>query len=405
MSSDNNQIRKNYSTSDLGATNETGMVTQDTIRKPTFKLKEVLGSGGAGVVYRASTSRRYLYSNNDEVAIKTMKLSAMTKREHKFLAREIAIHRAVKDHPHICRFYNHFSDKSHVYMIMEVLKGGDVLTLLKRSESGFCEQLALNIISQVLSAIAYLHDKGIAHRDIKPENIVLVESCDPTTTRNAQVKLIDFGLVTYRKLGSNRNERLSSEKVGTLRYAAPEIMRDQPYLPEETDIWSAGIVLFTMISRRNPYLGNNDAELLQSIQDDKVPFSGEEWKGVSLETILIIKKMLHLDGKQRPSAKLCFQLVQAQLDKIRSNQTTPLHGAYHYKDGDLLFPVGRKQSMQGDISDLVDSNGTDGDESAEEDDDSDSIFSKIKSLLLSFANFGSNSESQATESEETENSS
>ncbi len=402
MAAQSNQMRKNYSTSDLGSVDDpSNSGGETTLRKPIFKLKEVLGSGGAGVVYRASTSRRYLYSDNDEVAIKTVKLSAMSKREHKFLAREIAIHRSVKEHPHICQFYHHFADKSHVYLIMEVLKGGDVLSVLKKSEHGFCEQLSLNIIAQVLNALVYLHDKGIAHRDIKPENIVFAEPCDPKTDRDALIKLVDFGLVSYRKVSTNRNDRLSNEKVGTIRYAAPEVMQDQSYLPEEADIWSTGIVLYTMIARRNPFLGNNDSELLQSIQENKIPFTGDEWKEISLETVLIIKKMLNPDSKQRPSAKLCYQLVQAQLEKIRKEDTTPLRGSSRYEDGDLLIPVRRKGSMRGDISDLVDSDGAEAEDESEED-ESDSIFTKIKTLLLSFTTFGTPGESQSSNPEVVE---
>lgn len=304
-----------------------------------FKLHEVIGLGGSGRVYRAEPAGVSVYAPIQEVAIKIVRSKGLSKRAQLYLAREIAVHKAVKDHPHICNYYTHFVDRDFVYIVLELLKGADLYSVLKAQNRGFSEKLALTIILQVLDALKYMHPKGIAHRDIKLENIMFARRPDLENTSTVCAKLIDFGLACARDTNAPPEQRLSSEKCGTIRYAAPEIISERPYVPEHADIWSTGIVLYSMIAHRNPFTGNSNKEVLQQIENVGLYFDGPAWRHVSADTKELLRKMLRLKGADRPSASECYDTVVAILRKLSAQSSPKRKPTLPSNSDDLISPI------------------------------------------------------------------
>jgi serine/threonine protein kinase len=124
-----------------------------------------------------------------------------------------------------------------------------------------------------------------------------------TPLEDIRVKLIDFGLACARNPGSPPSDRLTREKCGTLRYAAPEVFGDTPYAPERADIWSAGVVLYSIIAHRHPYAANNGKDVVQMVANTELKFDGPAFAHVSSGTVDLIRALLSKDPAARPDAK------------------------------------------------------------------------------------------------------
>lgn len=290
-----------------------------------FKLDKVLGNGGTATVIRAEPvvgTAAALAIPARDIALKAVQKKGLGRRAQHFLVREIAIHRSVQGHPNIAALYDVFEDAAGIYLAMELLRGSDLYSVLKRERSGFPEAIALEICSQILSALEYMHSMGCAHRDIKPENVMFSEKPNIAEGKVGVVKLIDFGLACIRDPKSRGKDRSSSEKCGTVRYAAPEIITETSYIPEQCDMWSVGIVLYSMIAHRNPYTGKTERDVLFQIQNSSLSFDNSEWDSVSAETKNLIRWCLSQKGSNRPSAAQALQEVK-RIQVSLSNNVSP----------------------------------------------------------------------------------
>lgn len=242
-----------------------------------------------------------------EVALKVVQKKCLSRRARHYLTREIAIHRALYDHNNVVTLLDVFEDGSSIYMVQELMRGGDLFSALKRERRGVGERVALAITAQILQALAFMHERGFAHRDIKPENVMFAERPTLSDGRVGTVKLIDFGLACARDPNAPVSERTSSEKCGTVRYAAPEIVTESWYIPELADVWSVGVVLYSAIAYNNPFTGKSEKEVLECIECGSVSFEGTEWRDVSEGTKNLICWMLRRKPSERPSAQCALQ--------------------------------------------------------------------------------------------------
>ena len=208
------------------------------------------------------------------------------------------------DHTNIVRVYEMYRKPTALYFVMELCTGGHLGQVLKHLPGGhFDQNTARNYIIQVTRAIAHCHHLGIAHRDIKLQNILLESS-----TKDAQVKLIDFG-----NAARFSNDTLPLRKiVGTTYTAAPEVFKQE--YDERCDIWSMGVVAYILLSGHRPFEAVDltadqrarESSIIANILLGRYHFLHDSWENVSDVAIHYVKCCLELDYTRRRTAEECL---------------------------------------------------------------------------------------------------
>lgn len=273
-----------------------------------YELEEVIGQGASGVVLRAIRREDRL-----PVAVKVVSKASLTPVTRRALAREVQVLKEAEGCENVVRFVEALEDSKFVYVVTELLEGGDLYQRLRRKKRGFEEVEVLETALQITAALKYLHVKGIAHRDLKLENIMFT-----TRDQDATVKIVDFGLCHWNK--ASGTHKGSGEYCGTLQYIAPEIAAKRNYVPEELDMWGLGIVMFALISKKLPFFSSSRAEVLHMIINDEVEFTDTIWENISQQTKDLIKLLLSKKGGARPSAKLVYDILANMLSGDSANQ-------------------------------------------------------------------------------------
>jgi len=221
-----------------------------------YRLARLLGEGGMGVVWLA----RNLALDSD-VAIKLLRAGEKTDNLARRMLREAqAVARL--GHPAILRVFDFgTTHRGDPYMVMEVLDGEDLAQTLDRN-GRLSAIKAVRSLLPILHALATAHQKGIVHRDLKPENIFLCT----TDGGYVQPKLVDFGIV---QTGAPELDRLThmGTVLGTPAYLSPQQARGED-VDQRTDVWSAAVVLYEMMTCRLPFDGGNYNSLMRSIIED-----------------------------------------------------------------------------------------------------------------------------------------
>ena len=247
-----------------------------------YELGDNLGKGKYGLV-KAATHKK----TGKDCAVKIIKKKELSLKDLELLKREIEVLK-VCQHPNIIKFFDVFENQDSIYLVMEVLNGGDFFSFLHKRKFIISEDLARSIAHQLATAIYYLHSFGIAHRDLKPENILMVDTSD-----NSEIKLVDFGL--SRTFGPGETCR---EPYGTLCYVAPEILLQQPY-DRSVDCWSLGIIIYLMLGRHLPFDSQDDKEIGRKTIYSEISFNHPVWANVSASGKDLISKLLIKDRLQR----------------------------------------------------------------------------------------------------------
>lgn len=212
-----------------------------------FTFKEKLGEGGFAVTYRAEHN-----VTRTSVAIKCISIEQVKSANlENRLIREISILKQLK-HPLIATLFNTYQDENYYYLVMEYVENGNLRDYIN-SNGRLMEAVAKRYFMQLISVLDYLHNsKQIAHRDIKPENILL--------DRYYNIRIIDFGLSNYF---SDASPQFNTH-CGTPQYIAPEVAKGESYT-KSADIWSAGIVLYTMVCGELPFDDSDTEKMLNAI--------------------------------------------------------------------------------------------------------------------------------------------
>jgi len=248
----------------------------------------VLGKGYSGAVV-VGTHR----ITGQECALKRYIKGQHSLDQLEHVRREVNIHLSI-EHPHVARLLQVYETKKSLCLVLELCSGGELLSHLcvKRR---FSEDEACKAAAQMLSALTYLHSRGIVHRDIKLENWLYADS-----SSDAQLKLIDFGF-SFEWDGSTP----MCSTCGTTCNMAPEVF--QRNYTDKCDVWSFGVVLYALLTGKQPFVSESDKStkevVLDAVTDDL--FTGPAWPVVSLEAQDFLRKVMCRNASLRLSALEC----------------------------------------------------------------------------------------------------
>ncbi|KAG8877412.1 hypothetical protein FRB98_006694 [Tulasnella sp. 332] len=237
-----------------------------------YTLGKVIGEGAYGKV-RIGTHRL----TSTRVAIKQI-----PKAMSASLTREIHHHRRLH-HPNVTQLYEVIATENTIWLITELCAGGELYDYLVE-KGRLSDTETRQIFGELCLALNYVHKLGVVHRDLKLENVLLDERC--------HVKLSDFGFTREFEQG-----RLLDTFCGTTGYAAPEMLLCQKYTGSEVDIWSLGIILYTLLVGTLPFDDDDDDAMRQKIIQGE--YEEPEW--LSSDACDLIKQLLQKDPSMRPT--------------------------------------------------------------------------------------------------------
>ena len=252
-----------------------------------YEAGEVIGTGGQATVYRAETRM-----TRQPAAVKIISKDELEVKCEGRIRQEIRILKVVS-HTNVMQLYDVFETEERMYVVSEVLTAGTLYSHLEATQFHTPESFAKSVISDIATALLYLHSHGIIHRDIKLENIMLRKD----KTGHLEAVLIDFGLSCF--LGP---EQYSTEPVGTLKYAAPEVLSRLPY-GYKADCWSLGVILYILLVGRMPFYGKNDQEIALRTLKKPIHLTGESWEHVSPEAKAVVEGLLTRKAESRWDAQ------------------------------------------------------------------------------------------------------
>jgi serine/threonine protein kinase len=208
-----------------------------------YVVEEVLGRGSFGVVRRAVDTR-----SGREVAVKMFSKRTLARGGFTMpqLRNELEVMLLAGGHPNVVRLLDLVETQRHLYVVMQLVPGGDLFTLLTRRRGPLPVDEASSVVRQMAAALAHLHLRRVCHRDLKPENVLVRHR----SRGGLDVKVADFGLARVQQAAG-----LCSTECGSLAYTAPEVLRAGPYDGLAADVWSLGVVAFAVVTGCSPFYG------------------------------------------------------------------------------------------------------------------------------------------------------
>jgi ligand-binding sensor domain-containing protein/tRNA A-37 threonylcarbamoyl transferase component Bud32 len=253
-----------------------------------FRILETIGTGGMATVYKAQD----MLDRKRVVALKVLKEENFHDENQKKRFKHESLITEQLDHPHIVRIIERGELEDCWYIAMELLSGQSLAMLIKRG--GRLEiAAALDIMLQIVDALRAIHGRNIVHRDLKPENIMISER----RGRPHYVKLLDFGLAITP---AQSRLTMSGVVMGTIRYLPPERISDGASSPAG-DIYSAGIILYEMLTGSKPFWSEATGEVIHRILETYPLPAREINPGIPRELEALIKAMIDKDPARRPA--------------------------------------------------------------------------------------------------------
>ena len=249
------------------------------------------------------------------MAIKIIDKTQLNPSSLQKLFREVRIMKHL-DHPNIVKLYQVIETDKTLYLVMEFASGGEVFDYLV-AHGRMKEKEARAKFRQIVSAVEYLHQMHIVHRDLKAENLLL--------DADMNIKIADFGF---------SNEFVPGNKLDTFcgspPYAAPELFQGKKYDGPEVDVWSLGVILYTLVSGSLPFDGQNLKELRERVLRGKyrIPFY------MSTDCENLLKKFLVLNPTKRSSLEAIMRDKWMNIT-FEDDELKP----YKVADADTLDPT------------------------------------------------------------------
>ncbi|XP_071106819.1 testis-specific serine/threonine-protein kinase 3-like [Haliotis cracherodii] len=247
---------------------------KNVLRSIGYQVKSLLGEGSFGTVLLCENM-----VDLSEVAIK------ITEKVQSYVSNETFALKTVK-HPNIVDIYAVLETDKHAFTVMELAEGGNLLDLLAQESFSLSEERVKVIFSQLVEAVNACHQVGIAHRDLKLENVLL--------DLDGNVKLSDFGLCTRQE-----QRESSNTFCGTVTYSSPEVLTGEEYDAFKLDIWSLGVILYSLVCGSFPFDDFSISQMVQLQKDHILPFP----EPISSECKDLILQMCQPDVAGRPSIR------------------------------------------------------------------------------------------------------
>lgn len=262
----------------------------DLLASHGYRIGQQIGEGAYSKVHTAEKILDgYTY------AVKIIDLSkAMTGYLKQFMPHELHVITSLK-HRNVIETFQIIKNKAYVMQIMEYASKGDVLRMIQQ-HGCIAEEKAKSIFKDVAAGVTYLHELNIAHRDLKCENILIFE--------DNRAVVSDFGFV--KNLGTSTSN-LCRTFCGSTAYASPDVLRGLPYDPKMNDVWSIGVVLFTMLSGTIPFDDGNVTRMVQKQQSREFTFPPRVVEQSSCRARQLVYQILDPDTNSRPTVKELFE--------------------------------------------------------------------------------------------------
>jgi serine/threonine protein kinase len=251
-----------------------------------YTIDKKIGEGGMGVVYKATDTL------GNSVALKMLKPAFLTNSEARKRFRQEAENLTRVNHDNIVRLINYVEDERGLFLILEFIDGKPLDEIL--AERGLLPyKEAIEIMDQVLSALTFAHSKNMIHRDIKTNNIIVLNGPD------VKIKIIDFGIAKMLDSDQNLAHTIVQGNLGSPRYMSPEQYKGEN-IDHRTDIYSAGIVCYELLTGRNPYQDDtNPFELQQKIIFTQLDDPSTRYPFIPRHVDLAVQKAIKKNPLQR----------------------------------------------------------------------------------------------------------
>uniref|UniRef100_A0A5B7A1Y0 non-specific serine/threonine protein kinase n=1 Tax=Davidia involucrata TaxID=16924 RepID=A0A5B7A1Y0_DAVIN len=250
--------------------------------KSCYTSGKELGRGQFGVTHLCTEN-----STGHQYACKSIsKRKLVTKNDKEDIKREIQIMQHLSGQPNIVEFKGAYEDKQSVHLVMELCAGGELFDRII-AKGHYSERAAASICRAIVNVVHVCHFMGVMHRDLKPENFLLSDKKE-----NALLKATDFGLSVFIEEG-----KVYRDIVGSAYYVAPEVLRRR--YGKEIDIWSAGVMLYILLSGVPPFWAETEKGIFDAILKGEIDFESAPWPSISSSAKDLVRKMLTQDPKKR----------------------------------------------------------------------------------------------------------
>ena len=242
-----------------------------------YEIIDFLKEGSSSKIYLAKSQY-----TKETVAIKAINKNKFQKNLDNLLliTKQIESLKILK-HRNIITLYEIYESQKYIYLITEYCSGKDLIEKIIRKKR-FNEEEALLIFFQLLDAFSYMHKMNICHRNVRTEHILF--------DKNNRPKIVGFGYSSFYQ----KNKKIEGT-FGSLCYACPEIIDEQPYDPELADVWSLGVVLYVLICGYLPFSDEDDNKNKMLISEGKIEFPKE----MSNKLKDLLRHMLDKDPNKR----------------------------------------------------------------------------------------------------------
>uniref|UniRef100_A0A1D1YA88 non-specific serine/threonine protein kinase n=1 Tax=Anthurium amnicola TaxID=1678845 RepID=A0A1D1YA88_9ARAE len=250
-----------------------------------YQMGKKLGQGQFGTTFLCVEK-----SSGLQYACKTIpKRKLLCKEDYDDVWREIQIMHHLSEHANVVRIKGAYEDAVFVHLVMELCAGGELFDRIVQ-KGHYSERKAAQLIKTIVGVVEACHSLGVMHRDLKPENFLFVNEDE-----DAALKATDFGLSVFYKPGDT-----FSDVVGSPYYVAPEVLRK--YYGPEADVWSAGVILYILLSGVPPFWAETEAGIFKQILQGPLDFESEPWPLISESAKDLIQNMLNRSPKKRLTA-------------------------------------------------------------------------------------------------------